>query len=115
VSVAEVDAYLAGVAEPGRSTLEALRASILRVVPEAEQVISYGMPGFAVDGVVLVGFAARKDGLSYYPHSGKVLTMAGEAVAGYSQTKGAMHFASDTPLSDDLVRLLITLKQSLHA
>lgn len=115
MSIAEVDAYLAGVAEPGRSTLEALRASILRVVPDAEQVISYGMPGFKVEGRVLAGFAANKNSLSYYPYSGQVLTMAGEAVAGYSGTKGALHFALDTPLPDDLVEMLIRLKQSLHA
>lgn len=115
MSVAEVDAYLAGVAEPGRSTLESVRESILRVLPDAEQVISYGMPGFKVDGRVLAGFAANKNSLSYYPHSGQVLTMAGDAVAAYSQTKGALHFALDTPLSDDLVELLIRLKQSLHA
>lgn len=115
MSVAEVDAYLAGVAEPGRSTLEALRVSILAVLPDAEQVISYGMPGFRVDGRVLAGFAANKNSLSYYPHSGQVLAMAGDAVAGYSGTKGALHFALDTPLPDDLVELLIRLKQSLHA
>lgn len=115
MSAQEIDAYLAAVPEPGRSTLEALRGSILRVVPEAEQVISYGLPGFKVDGVVVAGFAANKKFLSYYPHSGKVLTMAGDAVARFEQTKGSMHFAMDEPLTDELVRLLIQLKQSLHA
>ena len=115
MSVAEVDAYLAGVAEPGRSTLEALRASILLVVPDAEQVISYGLPGFKVDGRVVAGFAANKNSLSYYPHSGQVLTMAGDAVANYTGTKGALHFDLDKPLPQNLVELLIRLKQSLHA
>ena len=115
MSVADVDSYLAGVPEPGRSTLEALRVSILRVLPNAEQVISYGMPGFSVDGRVLAGFAANKKFLSYYPHSGQVIAMAGEATANYESTKGALHFALDSPLSDDLVELLIRLKQSLHA
>jgi uncharacterized protein YdhG (YjbR/CyaY superfamily) len=84
-------------------------------VPDAEQVISYGMPGFKVDGRVLAGFAANKYSLSYYPHSGRVLSMAGDAVAGYTGTKGALHFALDEPLPQDLVELLIRLKQSLHA
>jgi uncharacterized protein YdhG (YjbR/CyaY superfamily) len=54
----DIDDYRAGVPEPKRSTLEALRRSILAVIPEAEQCISYGMPAFRVDGKVLAGFAA---------------------------------------------------------
>ena len=49
----EVDAYLAGLEGPKRTTLEALRRSILAVVPDAEEGISYGMPAFRVDGKVV--------------------------------------------------------------
>lgn len=51
----EVDAHLAQVPEPGRSTLAALRASILAVVPDPEQGISYGVPAFFTDGRVVAG------------------------------------------------------------
>ena len=61
----EVDAYLAGLDEPRRSTLEALRRSILAVVPDAEQGLSYGVPAFRVDGKVVAGFAAQKGSLSF--------------------------------------------------
>ena len=50
MSEQEIDDYLAGLGEPQRSTLEALRSSILAVVPDAEQCISYGMPAFRVEG-----------------------------------------------------------------
>jgi uncharacterized protein YdhG (YjbR/CyaY superfamily) len=46
VSVEEVDEYLRGIEEPKRSTLEALRCTILEIVPDAEQVISYRVPAF---------------------------------------------------------------------
>jgi len=46
----EIDGYLAGLDEPQRSTLEGLRASIMELVPGAEQCISYGMPAFKVQG-----------------------------------------------------------------
>ena len=69
----EVDAYLAGLEEPKRSTLEALRRSIRAVVPDAEECISYGMPAFRVGGKVVAGFAAFKNHLAYLPHSGEVL------------------------------------------
>ena len=106
----EIDDYLAGLDDPGRSTLEALRRSILAVVPEAEQCISYGMPAFRVDGSVVAGFAAFKKHLSYLPHSGQVLADVGEAVAGYDATPGSLHFAFDQPLPDELVRALVEAK-----
>jgi uncharacterized protein YdhG (YjbR/CyaY superfamily) len=110
VTAQEVDDYLARVAEPGRSTLEALRRSILAVVPDAEQVISYGMPAFKVDGSVVAGFAAFKKHLSYLPHSGQVLADLADDLAGYEQTPGSLHFAADRPLPDDLVRTLVDAK-----
>jgi uncharacterized protein YdhG (YjbR/CyaY superfamily) len=110
VSVAEVDAYLAGLEEPKRSTLEALRQSILAVVPQAEQGISYGMPAFRVAGKVVAGFAAFTHHLSYLPHSGDVLNDLGDALAGYTHTSGSLHFPVDEPLPDDLVRQLVDAK-----
>src|SRR4249919_3624091 len=106
----EIDDYLAGLEEPKRSTLEALRRSILEVVPDAEQCISYGMPAFRVDGKVVAGFAAFTKHLSYLPHSGDVLADVGHAVAGYDTTPGSLHFPVDQPLPDDLVRALVEAK-----
>jgi len=48
VSAEEVDRYLSEIEEPKRTTLQELRESVLRVVPEAEECISYGMPAFRV-------------------------------------------------------------------
>ena len=76
-SPTQVDEYLHGVAEPGRSTLQALRRTILEIVPEAEQVISYRVPAFRVHGETIAGFAAFKHHLSYLPFSGSVLTSSG--------------------------------------
>jgi len=109
----EVDAYLAGVDEPKRGTLEALRRSILAVVPEAEEGISYGMPAFRVHGKVVAGFAAFKNHLSYLPHSGQVLGRLGDRLDGYEHTDGSLHFAVDQPLPDDLVRSLVEAKLAL--
>src|SRR6476646_2488831 len=98
MSAEEIDGYLASVEEPKRSTLEALRQSILEVAPDAEQCISYGMPAFKVRGKTVAGFAAFKNHLSYLPHSGSVLEKLGGDLAGYQSTKGSLHFAIDEPL-----------------
>jgi uncharacterized protein YdhG (YjbR/CyaY superfamily) len=105
-----VDAYLAGLGEPERSTLQALRRSIRAVVPDAEEGISYGMPAFRVDGKVVAGFAAFKNHLAYLPHSGEVLRGLGDRLAGYQCTKGSLHFPAGQPLPDDLVRSLVQAK-----
>jgi uncharacterized protein YdhG (YjbR/CyaY superfamily) len=110
VSAAEIDEYLAAVAEPGRSTLQALRRSILAVVPDAEQCISYRMPAFRVQGKVVAGFAAFTNHLSYLPHSGTVLPALADELAGYERTKSSLHFAVDTPLPDPLVERLVVTK-----
>jgi uncharacterized protein YdhG (YjbR/CyaY superfamily) len=103
----DIDSYMASVEEPKRSTLEALRRSILDVVPDADQCISYGMPAFKVQGKTVAGFAAFKDHLSYLPHSGSVIGELGDELAGYRSTKGSLHFGIDEPLPDGLVRRLI--------
>jgi len=107
VTQEDIDGYLVTVEEPKRTTLETLRRSILQVVPDAEQCISYGMPAFKVDGKTVAGFAAFKDHLSYLPHSGSVLSRLGEEIVGYTSTKGALHFAVGEPLPDGLVRKLV--------
>jgi uncharacterized protein YdhG (YjbR/CyaY superfamily) len=112
LSAEDVDEYLRGVEEPKRSTLEALRRTILEIVPDAEQVISYKVPAFRVDGRIVAGFAAFRDHLSYLPFSGSVLgELAGE-LDGYSRTKSALHFPVDLPLPRTLVRKLIAARRS---
>ena len=106
----EVDTYLASVDEPGRSTLEELRNSILDVVPEAEPCISYGLPAFKVEGKVVAGFGAFQRHLSYFPHSGSVFDQLGDELAGYSRTKSSLHFAADEPLPRALVKRLVEAK-----
>ena len=110
VSGEEVDAYLREVEEPKRSTLEALRRTILEIVPHAEQVISYGVPAFRVHGKTFAGLAAFKDHLSYLPFSGSVLGQLADELDGYTMTKSALHFPVDRPLPNALVKKLIAVR-----
>jgi uncharacterized protein YdhG (YjbR/CyaY superfamily) len=110
MSVEEVDGYLRAVEEPKRSTLEALRRTILEIVPDAEQVISYRVPAFRVGGQTVAGFAAFKDHLSYLPFSGSVLSQLSDDLEGYTMTPSALHFAIDRPLPKTLVKKLIAAR-----
>jgi uncharacterized protein YdhG (YjbR/CyaY superfamily) len=110
VSAKQVDEYLQGVDEPKRGTLEALRRTILEIVPEAEQVISYNVPAFRVRGKTVAGFAAFKEHLSYLPFSGSVLPQLSEDLKGYTMTKSALHFPIDRPLPKALVKKLLAVR-----
>jgi uncharacterized protein YdhG (YjbR/CyaY superfamily) len=106
----EIDAYLASLEAPARGTLEELRRTILKVVPDAEEGLSYGVPAFRVRGKAVAGFAAFKNHLTYVPHSGSVLGDLGDDVAGYETSKGSLKFAIDTPLPEDLVTKLVAAR-----
>ena len=110
MATADVDAYLRGLEEPKRGTLQTLRTTILEIVPEAEQVISYRVPAFQVSGTTVAGFAAFRNHLSYLPFSGSVLPQLADELEDYTITKSALHFAVDQPLPATLVEKLIAVR-----
>jgi uncharacterized protein YdhG (YjbR/CyaY superfamily) len=102
-----VDEYLAAVPEPARSTLKHVRAVIQSLVPpEATEVISYGMPMFKYNGM-LVGYAAFKNHCSLFPTGSRVLDQFEKELKGYRTSKGTIQFPSDKPLPDALVKKIV--------
>ena len=110
MSAEEIDQYLDALEEPKRATLARLRQTILDILPEAEQGISYGVPAFKVAGKTIAGFAAFKSHLSYLPHSGSVFPQLTDELRGYSTSSGALRFGIDQPLPVPLVEKLIAVR-----
>ena len=112
MSQADIDSYLAPLDPVKKSTLEAIRASILEILPEATQEIYYAMPAFVVEGKALAGFAAFKNHLSWIPYSGHVVDKVLAEIAPHSlgESKGVFRFAIDKPLPKDVIRLLIYVR-----
>ncbi len=110
MSADEIDAYLATLDEPKQSTLRELRRTILGIAPDAEQCISYGMPAFRLRGKVIAGFAAFKNHLSYFPHSGSVLAELKDDTSAYVAKGGTLQFAVDEPLPAALVEKLLAVR-----
>ena len=110
VSAEEIDRYLDGLEEPKRATLARLRRTILDILPEAEQGISYGVPAFKVEGKTIAGFAAFKNHLSYLPHSGSVFPQLQDELRGYALSSGALRFSIEEPLPAPLVEKLIAVR-----
>ncbi len=81
-----VDTYLAGLPEPQRGTLEQVRRTIRALLPAAEEIVSYGVPAYKVDGTAVAGFAGYGDHCSYLPFSGEVVARLAEELSGYRVT-----------------------------
>ncbi len=106
VAPKDVDAYLAGVLEPARSTLNKMRAAIRSAVPsEATEVISYQMPAFRHNGV-LVWFAAFSDHCSLFPTAAVIEKFKNE-LKPFSTSKGTIHFSTDKRLPTALIKKLV--------
>lgn len=107
MAAVEVDNYLAGVPEPQRATLTAVRATLERLLPDAEQTISYGVPTFKVNGKGVAGFASFTKHCGYLPMSGSVTAAVADRLEGFSITKGSVKFPVDQPLPEPIVEALV--------
>lgn len=96
--------------EPQHATLETVRERIHALYPDVEEGLHYGVAAFKVQGTWVAGVAARKDGCSYYPMSGRVLNHIDVEQLGMTRTSGALQFAKDKPLTKTLLKQLIALK-----
>ena len=101
---------MAKVPQPQKRTLEALRATILEILPESEEVISYGFPGYRLNGKIICGFDAFKNHCSFFPHSSLVIPALEKELANYKTSKGALQFPIDKPLPKSLVKKLIATR-----
>ena len=102
-----VDEYLAGVAEPARTTLTKIRAAIRSAVPaEATEAISYRMPTFRYK-VALVAFAAFSKHCSLFPMSLSVIEAFRNELKEFDVAKGTIRFPLDKPLPAALVKKMV--------
>src|SRR5687768_10759846 len=107
---ASIDEYIAGFEPDVRAILESIRKTIRDAAPEAEEVISYQMPAFRQNGI-LVYFAAWKKHIGLYP------PISGDdelekAVAPYAGEKGNLQFPLDEPIPYGLIERIVTLRVS---
>ncbi|QIK68828.1 DUF1801 domain-containing protein [Erysipelothrix sp. HDW6C] len=104
----EVDKYIAGFDPEVQERLQIVRQTIREVVPDAEEVISYGMPAYKL-GKVLVYFAAGKHHIGFYPTPSAILEFEPE-LQGLKYSKGAVQFANDKPLPLELIRKMTAFR-----
>lgn len=101
-----IDEYLAGVGIGQRVALEALRRTIRSAAPKAEEFISYGIPAYRFNGM-LVGFGATAKHCALYTMSGSTVEAFREELSDFDTSEGTIRFQPSAPIPSALVRKLV--------
>ena len=103
-----VDEYLSVQPENIRTILQKLRSTIKKSAPQAEELISYNLPAFKLQGM-LVYFAAFKEHIGFYPTPSAIEAFKNE-LSPYKGAKGSVQFPIDKPLPLNLVTKIVKYK-----
>lgn len=108
-SIKNVDEYIADFPTETQAILEEIRAAIKTVAPNADESISYGMPGYKLNGKPLVYFAAFKNHIGFYATPTGHAEFA-EELSKYKQGKGSVQFPIDKPMPMDLITKIVKFR-----
>lgn len=98
-----VDEYIAAQPEAARCVLEQVRQTIRKVLPGAEEVISYQIPAFRLPGGTVIYFAGWKKHYSLYPATGTLVAAFEKELARYELSKGTIRFPLAEPVPVELI------------
>jgi uncharacterized protein YdhG (YjbR/CyaY superfamily) len=104
----DIDEYIRLFPDDIQALLQSLRQTIREAAPDAEETISYQMPAFKQNGM-LVYFAAFKKHIGFYPTSSGIEAFK-EELSAYEGSKGTVRFPIDKPLPLDLVRDIVKFR-----
>jgi uncharacterized protein YdhG (YjbR/CyaY superfamily) len=107
-SIDNVDEYISGFPKDTQKFLKQLRATIIKAVPEAEEVISYQMPAYNFYGK-LVYFAAYENHIGFYPTPSGIENFKKD-LSGYKTSKGAVQFPINEPLPLPLISKIVAFR-----
>jgi len=107
-SFKNIDEYIASFPEGLHGNLQKLRQVIKQAAPEAEETISYNMPAFKLNWV-LVWFAGFKNHIGLYPKVSAIEAFKRE-LSGYELSKGTIRFPLDKPIPCDLVTKIVKFR-----
>ncbi|MHA4807418.1 iron chaperone [Flavitalea flava] len=100
-----VDAYFSTLPGPAKAKLQELRIAIKKIVPKAEEVISYSLPSFKLFGM-LVWYGGWKEHIGFYPGP-KAIEVFKKELSPYQCSKGSIQFPMDKPLPIALINKIV--------
>jgi len=108
-----IDEYILALSDPARSMIVSLREAIRQAAPQAEEVISYNMPAYRWNGM-LVWFAAFKTHIGFYPKP-SAITAFKRQLEPYKTSKGAIQFPMEQPIPLRLVKQIVEFRVKENA
>ena len=102
-----VESYLRSLPPDQRSAVQKLRETIASAAPEAEEGITYSMPGFLLGGKGFVGYMAFKDHSSFFPMSSKAIDAHRDELGDRVTGKGTISFRYGERLPTGLVKKVV--------
>lgn len=108
-----IDAYISGAAPAAQPILRKIRALIRKSAPDAEEIISYQMPAFRQNGILLY-FAAFKNHIGMFPPVRGDEELERE-LERYRGPKGNLQFPLDEPMPYKLIARIATLRVAQDA
>jgi uncharacterized protein YdhG (YjbR/CyaY superfamily) len=103
-----IDEYIKSFPADIQETIQKLRKTIKEAAPEAKETISYQMPAFKLNGI-LVWFAMYKNHIGFYPRPSGIEAFKTE-LAPFKTSKGAIQFPLDKPIPYDLVKKIVVFR-----
>lgn len=98
-----VDDYIALQPLPAQTILERVRTTIRKALPKAEEVISYNIPTYKVNGEPVIYFAGWKRHFSLYPISKRTAFEFQSELAQYQLNKSTVRFPLSEPVPIKLI------------
>ena len=108
IKAENTDQYIALFPTAIQERLAILRKAIQEAAPEAQEVISYGMPAYKQQGV-LVYFAGYKNHIGFYPTGSGVSTFV-EELTNYQCSKGTIQFQHDQAIPVELIKRIVQFR-----
>jgi uncharacterized protein YdhG (YjbR/CyaY superfamily) len=106
INFKSVDEYIASQPEAAKGALRRVRSTIRKAVPGAEEVISYQIPTYTLNGLAVLYFAGWKQHYSLYPATDHVLAAFKDALAPYEVNKGTIRFPLSKPVPVTLIETI---------
>jgi uncharacterized protein YdhG (YjbR/CyaY superfamily) len=103
-----IDEYISAFSPDVQAILQQVRQVVRSVAPDAQETISYQIPAFKLNGV-LVYFAAFKKHIGFYPPV-KGDARIEKAVLPYEGEKGNLRFPLDQPIPFKLIERITKLR-----
>lgn len=108
--VTTAEQYLTTVPEQVKKLFDTTRATVQSALPDADEVISYGIPTYKVNGKTIVHIGAFKTHCSLFPGSKAVQNVFADELKGFKTSAGTIQFTNDNPMLKTLLKKIIKFR-----